>query len=73
MNEWFGLVHAAAHHPVARGAAVGVVTAAAVDIAAFRSWKSFDECRAYDWKVAAWRWFQGAVIGGMTGFGFGWV
>lgn len=60
-------------HPVARGAMSGVVAAAAVDIAAFRSWRSFDEAAAYEWKLAAWRWFQGAVWGALVAVGLGGV
>ena len=48
------------------GAVSGVVAAAAVDFAAFRSWKSFSEATAYRWGLAAWRWFQGFVGGGLA-------
>lgn len=55
--------------PLLRAALSGVIVAAAVDFAAFRSWKSFQEARTYDWGVAAWRWFQGAVIGVLAYYG----
>lgn len=50
-------------HPLVAGAITGWVSAAAVDFAAFKSWQSFDDARKYSWSVAAWRWFQGAVVG----------
>jgi hypothetical protein len=63
------------YHPVVTGAAKGAIAgasaAAAVDFQAFRSWKSADEAYNYAWKVAAWRWFQGAVLGAAMGAGFG--
>lgn len=49
----------------------GALVAAAVDFGAFKKWKSFDDALAYDWRLAAWRWFQGAVIGLVAGFGLG--
>lgn len=51
----------------------GLVPAAMIDLAAFRRWKSFDEAVSYDWGLAAWRWFQGAVVGIAMGFGLGGV
>lgn len=51
------------------GALTGVMSAAVVDIVAFRSWKSYEEAAAYNWKLAAWRWFQGAVSGLLTAAG----
>ncbi len=60
---------------ILRGALVGVLGAAAADYAAFRSWKSFHDAAVYEWKVAGWRWFQGAVSGAVGSAGlstFGW-
>ena len=57
--------------PIVRGALSGFVTAVAIDIAAFRKWQSYTEARAYDWRLAAWRWVQGAVYGGLTAAGVG--
>lgn len=48
------------------GAVSGLVSAAVVDFAAFRSWKSAKEAAAYEWSVAVWRWFQGFVGGGLA-------
>lgn len=45
------------------GAVSGALSAAIIDIQAFRSWKNVQEALAYDWGVAIWRWFQGAVLG----------
>jgi hypothetical protein len=47
----------------------GLVAAMTIDYQAFRSWKSFDEARSYDWGLALWRWFQGAVAGLVAGLG----
>lgn len=52
-----------------RGALQGAIVAASADYAAFRSWKRLDDAFSYDWGVAAWRWFQGAVVGAVTRLG----
>ena len=49
------------------GATAGFVAAAVVDFGAFRSFKSLDEALAYNWKLAAFRWFQGVVSGALSG------
>jgi hypothetical protein len=49
-----------------RGALTGVVSAAAVDFHAFRACKNYDEFVKYDWRTAAFRWVQGAVVGAVT-------
>lgn len=56
-------------HPVVHAGITGLITAAASDLQAFRSWKSFDDAQQYNWKIAAWRWFQGTVLGALTGIG----
>lgn len=56
-------------HPLVAGMFTGILSAAAVDIAAFRSWKSHEEAMSYDWRVATWRWFQGAVVGVLSAAG----
>lgn len=56
---------------IIRGGATGILSAAAVDFAAFRTWKSWHDLAVYDWQVAGWRWFQGAVMGAATGAGYG--
>lgn len=53
------------------GALTGWAVAAKTDYAAFVGWKSIQDALAYDWKVALWRWFQGAVIGAVSVTGFG--
>lgn len=58
-------------HPVTKGAVAGFVTAAAIDIAAFRKWQSFQEAREYSWGLAGWRWLQGTVYGALTALGMG--
>ena len=55
------------------GAASGLGAAALVDFAAFRSWKSFNDVAAYNWQIAAFRWFQGAVTGVVAALGVGMV
>lgn len=56
-------------HPVVAGAISGFTSAALVDYAAFRQWKSLSDAANYDWGVAAWRWFQGAVGGALAALG----
>ena len=58
-------------NPIVRGAITGALSAAAVDFQAFRSWKSVEQAASYDWGTAAWRWFQGAVVGAVTAAGLG--
>ena len=57
--------------PLVRAAVAGALAAAAIDFAAFRQWKSFDEITQYDWKLALFRWAQGAVIGAISALGLG--
>lgn len=57
------------HNPIIAGAISGLLSAAAVDFAAFRKWQSFADAASYSWSVAAWRWLQGAVIGAVSGAG----
>lgn len=57
--------------PIVRGALAGVLAAAAVDFAAFRSWKSFNDALSYSWSTAAFRLLQGAVTGALTSLGLG--
>lgn len=58
------------HNPVAIGIAVGVLSAAKVDYAAFKSWQCFHDAAVYNWRLASFRWLQGAIVGAVTGFGF---
>lgn len=58
-------------HPVVRGALSGALAAAVVDLHAFREWKNFYQVTNYDWGTAAFRWVQGAVMGGVTAAGLG--
>lgn len=51
-------------------AVAGVVTSAAMDFAAFRSWKKWQDAITYDWGLASFRWFQGALWGLLTAAGF---
>lgn len=53
------------------GALTGLLAAAVVDVAAFRSWKSVNEALAYEWPIAFWRWGQGAVSGLIAAAGIG--
>lgn len=53
------------------GALAGLIAAALVDFNAFRTWKSLDDAMAYDWKLASWRWAQGAVSGALVAAGIG--
>jgi uncharacterized membrane protein len=59
------------HSPIVRGAASGIVTAAIVDIGAFRGWQKWSDAVTYNWGLASWRWFQGAILGALTALGWG--
>ena len=54
---------------IVAGAVSGALSAAAGDYGAFRSWKSVQEAMAYNWGLALWRWFQGAVVGAVGALG----
>lgn len=60
-------------HPMVKaalaGAVSGALAAARTDFQAFQSWKSVNDATTYSWGVAAWRWFQGAVVGAVSGAG----
>lgn len=55
------------------GAFSGFIAAARVDYLAFKSWRDdpnfIDRVVAYQWKVACWRWAEGAVSGAVSGVG----
>ena len=48
---------------LALGALNGFGAAVLIDYAELRKWKSWDDLAAYEWKVASWRWVQGALGG----------
>jgi hypothetical protein len=48
------------------GALSGLLGAARSDYEAFKAWKEAKDALSYNWSVALWRWFQGAVIGAVT-------
>jgi hypothetical protein len=52
---------------IALGAANGALVAARIDFLAFKAWKDWSDILAYDWRIATFRWFQGAVIGAAAG------
>jgi hypothetical protein len=56
---------------IVQGAINGVMAAAVIDLQAFRNWKSFNDAAEYQWGTAAFRWFQGAVVGALTAAGLG--
>lgn len=58
------------HNRIVQGALAGLGAAALVDFNAFRSWKSWQDASTYDWKVASFRWLQGAVVGAVAALGF---
>lgn len=64
MSEFFA-------NPLTRAVLTGIVTAAAVDFQAFRTWQSVEDAKRYAWTVAAWRWFLGAFAGLVFGLGYG--
>jgi hypothetical protein len=55
---------------MALGAWGGFYSAIESDIDRFRGWQSWGDVRAYNWKLATFRWCKGAVMGlagGLTG------
>jgi hypothetical protein len=55
--------------PVAIGAIGGALSAARTDYQAFRTWDEWSDVATYSWTLAAFRWFQGAVVGVVTALG----
>jgi len=51
----------------------GILVATLADRKAFASFKSFDDAASYNWKLTAWRAFQGAVIGLGSAVGIGFM
>ncbi len=58
-------------NPILKGAITGAVVAGQHDLIAFKSWQSVQEAVNYQWSVAVWRWFQGAVLGAGAAVGLG--
>ena len=58
-------------NPILKGALAGLLSAALVDFAAFRSWQSLHDATSYAWSTALFRWGQGAVVGAVTSAGIG--
>lgn len=54
---------------IGAGALAGLLSAAAVDYAAFRSWDDWQDFTSYRWGLASFRWTQGAIIGALTALG----
>jgi hypothetical protein len=57
--------------PLVAAVVNGVGGAILVDIAAFRSFKSWNEAAAYDWGIVAFRALWGAIGGLLAGLGLG--
>lgn len=57
-------------HPIILGALSGALSAARIDYVAFQSWQSFHDFAIYDWRTAAFRWLQGAIVGAVGASGF---
>lgn len=68
--EWLTYLNELLHTPAGIGAIGGVLSAARVDYAAFRSWDEWTDVVSYSWRLASWRWFQGALIGALGVLGF---
>ena len=64
------VLHVFAHTLIARGIVTGAISAALVDLSAFRAWRTWDEAIRYDWRMASWRWAQGAVLGALGAAGY---
>jgi hypothetical protein len=56
--------------PFGAGIISGLIASVSVDYAAFRSWRSWHDFAVYSWGIATFRWFQGAIVGGLTGIGY---
>lgn len=54
-----------------KGAITGLVGAMAVDYHAFQKFKSDEEFKGYNWKLAFTRWAMGMFSGAITGSGLG--
>ena len=61
------------HGPIARGILVGLISAAAVDFKVFLGFHEWSDFRSFDLSTASYRWFLGAVTGGLSAAGLGWV
>lgn len=62
---WTTSLHLFLHTPFARGAFGGLLTAAVVDIQAFKHFQSWHDAAEYGWGVATFRWVQGFILGGL--------
>lgn len=65
--DWYLLV------PILKAAGAGALAAASTDLLAFRKFQSATEFKDYNWRVAAFRWGQGAVMGVLAYYGLGQV
>lgn len=54
-------------HHLLLGAVSGLVPAVKSDYEVFTTWRDFHQAATYDWGVASWRWFQGAIMGAVSG------
>lgn len=63
--------HAIISSPLVAGALSGLLSAAAVDYAAFRTWDDWHDLTSYSWGLATFRWVQGAIIGAIAALGVG--
>jgi hypothetical protein len=64
------LLRAVAHSRAFHGALVGWLVAARVDYKAFRQFKSINDAKQYNWRVAGWNWLEGIVAGAVAGGGW---
>jgi len=55
--------------PYLKAAAAGALAAASTDFLAFKKFQTFSEFKDYNWRVAVFRWTQGAVLGVAAAFG----
>jgi hypothetical protein len=60
-------LNAVMHSHAFQGVVIGVSSAAATDYHAFKAFRSWDDLVRYRWGLAMFRWFQGAVIGILSG------
>lgn len=56
-------------YPIIQGATIGFMNAAVLDIVEFKKFQKWDDVAKYDFGVASFRWFQGIIVGMLTGSG----
>jgi hypothetical protein len=64
---WWQIV---VHHPATIGALGGLLAAARQDRESFSAFKRWGDLKAFDWRLASFRYAKGLLTGALTGFGY---